>query len=101
MNATQNAWLICLRHWKKFFESPQASSRFFVSSRNDRGIVCHLQSYPNLEISSDRNRDDIACFVKAETKKLVQQKKLLRFSRAKKEMEELIAKKVIDGANGM
>jgi len=75
--------------------------KVFVSSRNDQGIVCHLQNYPSLEISSDRNRDDIERFVKAETKKLVRQKKLLRSSQAKEEMEELIVEMVIDGANGM
>ncbi|KAI9787978.1 MAG: hypothetical protein M1816_007282, partial [Peltula sp. TS41687] len=33
--------------------------KIFVSSRDDQDIVLHFQHYPNLEIKSDRNTDDI------------------------------------------
>jgi hypothetical protein len=75
--------------------------KIFISSRDDQDIVFQLKQYPNLEISSDRNGDDIAKFVKAETKKLIEKKKLLRYSQAREEMEELILSKVVHGATGM
>lgn len=75
--------------------------KIFVSSRDDQDIFFQLQTYPSMEISSDRNLDDITRFVKIETNRLVQKQKLLRYSKAKKEMEELIVKTVIAGAAGM
>lgn len=75
--------------------------KIFISSRDDQDIVFQLKQYPNLEISSDRNGDDIAKFVKAETEKLIEKKKLLRYSQAREEMEELIVRKVAHGATGM
>jgi hypothetical protein len=75
--------------------------KIFLSSRDDQDIVFHLQAYPNLEISSCRNVDDIASFVKTETNRLIRKKKLLKYSQAEKEMEELIVDTVIKGATGM
>jgi hypothetical protein len=75
--------------------------KIFISSRDDQDIVFQLKQYPNLEISSDRNSDDITKFVKAETKKLIGKNKLLRYSQAREEMEELIVGKVVHGATGM
>ena len=75
--------------------------KIFVSSRDDQDIVCQLQGYPNLEIASDRNRDDIATFVRNEVQELVQKRKLLPYSQAKEELMELITDKVIEGAAGM
>ena len=75
--------------------------KIFISSRDGQDIVFQLKQYPNLEISSDRNRGDIAKFVKVETKKLIEKKKLLRYSQARGEMEELIVGKVARGATGM
>jgi hypothetical protein len=75
--------------------------KIFISSRSDQDIVFHLTDYPNLEISSERNGDDIAYFVEEETKRLIQKGRLLRYSRSRKEMEELIIRQVIKGASGM
>jgi hypothetical protein len=75
--------------------------KIFISSRDDRDIVFQLKHYPNLEISSDRNSDDIASFVRTETKKLIQKRRLLRYSQATEEMKELIVRKVVQGATGM
>ena len=82
----------------------QESSRLvkiFVSSRNDQDIMCHLQDYPNLNIASDRNMDDIASFVRAETQGLITKRKLLPYSSNQKELMESIIDQVIKGANGM
>ena len=82
----------------------QESSRLvkiFVSSRDDQDIVCHLEDYPNLNIASDRNMDDIASFVRAETQGLIKKRKLLRYSKNHKELMESIIDQVIEGANGM
>ncbi|KAK4692260.1 hypothetical protein P7C71_g4908, partial [Lecanoromycetidae sp. Uapishka_2] len=75
--------------------------KIFVSSRDDQDIVCTLREYPSMEISSDRNTADIESFVKTETERLVQKRKLLRNSRAKAEMQTLIIDQVIGGADGM
>lgn len=82
----------------------QDSSRLvkvFVSSRDDQDIVCHLEGYPNLGITSDRNMEDIASFVKIETQDLIKRKRLLRFSNSKAELEAKIIRKVTEGAGGM
>jgi hypothetical protein len=82
----------------------QQSSRLvkiFVSSRDDQDIVCHLQDYPNLELASDRNMDDISSFVRAETQGLIRRKKLLRFSTNKEGLKDDIIDQVTKGAGGM
>ncbi|OCK86125.1 hypothetical protein K432DRAFT_341989, partial [Lepidopterella palustris CBS 459.81] len=75
--------------------------KIFVSSRNDHDIVFRLQRYPNLEIQSDRNSDDIAVFVKDQTERLIEDGELLQYSDSQTEMKELIVKKVIEGSTGM
>ncbi|KAF2204425.1 hypothetical protein GQ43DRAFT_493965, partial [Delitschia confertaspora ATCC 74209] len=64
--------------------------KIFVSSRNDQDIVFRLQSYPNLEVESNRNSDDIARFVKDQTERLIEGGGLLRYSTSQSEMKELI-----------
>ena len=78
-------------------------TKIFVSSRDDQDIVCHLRDYPNLEIASSKNKDDIAMFVKTEVKELIRKKRLLRHSAsdAKQELSAHIIEKVIEGAAGM
>lgn len=63
--------------------------------------MLRLQRYPNLEIKSSRNSDDIAVFVKDQTERLIEEGELLRYSDSQTEMKELIVKKVIKGATGM
>jgi hypothetical protein len=75
--------------------------KVFVSSRDDQDIVLRLSDYPNLEIDSQRNSDDIARFVKDEVEKLIQARKLLRYSNCQAEMKKLVIDKVIEGAAGM
>jgi len=75
--------------------------KIFVSSRNDQDIIFHLKPYPNLEISSDRNSDDIKSFVETETKRLIQRGKMLRNSSSKKDLEQIVVRKVVEGASGM
>jgi len=73
----------------------------FVSSRDDHDLVLRLQRYPNLDIKSDRNGDDIAAFVMDRTEQLVEDGELLQYSGSQTEMKELIVKEVIKGARGM
>jgi hypothetical protein len=75
--------------------------KIFVSSRDDQDIVCHLQDYPNLELASNRNMDDISSFVRAETQGLIRRKKLLRFSTNKEGLKDDIIDQVTKGAGGM
>jgi hypothetical protein len=64
--------------------------KIFLSSRDDQDIVCRLNDYPSLDISSDKNMADIASFVRAETQGLVLKRKLLRSSSNKEELQESI-----------
>jgi hypothetical protein len=75
--------------------------KIFLSSRDDQDIVCHLRDYPNLEISSGRNADDIVSFVKIKTRDLIKKRKLLRFSDKKNELERIIVDQIAKGASGM
>ena len=86
---------------EKILQSSPKLIKIFVSSRDDRDIVCGLRNYPNLEISSDRNRDDIARFVRNEVQELLRRRKVLQYSHDKKELEKLIIDKVTKGAAGM
>jgi hypothetical protein len=81
----------------------EASSlvKIFVSSRDDQDIVWHLQKYPNLELSSNKNKDDITSFVRKETEALIVQGKLLRSSTNKENLTTEIIKQVTNDADGM
>jgi len=75
--------------------------KIFLSSQDDQDIVIHLQSYPNLELSSDKNRDNIKSFVTAETEDLIKKRKLLRSSKHKEQLGRLIIEEVMEGARSM
>jgi hypothetical protein len=75
--------------------------KIFVSSRDDHDIVCRLREYPNLDIASKRNADDITSFVRAETEGIIRRGKLLRLSINKGELKDKIIGHVAQGADGM
>ena len=75
--------------------------KIFVSSRDDHDLVLHLQDYPNLELSSDKNNDDISSFVTAETQSFIKRKKLLALSNNKKKLTTEIIEQVTEKADGM
>ena len=87
------------------FESilQQSSSlvKIFVSSREDQDIVWRLRDYPNLELSSEMNKDDIASFVTAETNNLIKRGRLLALSTDKENLTIEIVKQVTKNADGM
>ncbi|RYP43836.1 hypothetical protein DL768_009643 [Monosporascus sp. mg162] len=90
-----------LKALEKILRESSGLVKIFVSSRDDQDIVFRLQRYPNLEIKSDRNSDDIAVFVKNEAGRLIGDGVLLQYSESQTEMKKLIVKKVIKGASGM
>ncbi|KAK4237901.1 hypothetical protein C8A03DRAFT_34145, partial [Achaetomium macrosporum] len=75
--------------------------KIFVSSRDDQDIVYKLQEYPSFELSSDRNRDDIAKFVESETNSMIESGAMLRYSTRKEELRQRIIEEVTNSANGM
>ena len=75
--------------------------KIFVSSRNDQDIVSQLRHYPNLAIDSDRNGGDITEFVRTETNRLIEKRKLLKYSHEKAELTELITGQISKEADGM
>ena len=75
--------------------------KVFVSSRDDQDIVCTLNNYPSLDITSDHNQRDIEAFVRNETERLIKKRRLLRYSICKDELRFLILEKVCQGADGM
>lgn len=90
-----------LKALEQILQNSPSLVKIFVSSRNDQDIVLRLQHYPQLEIDSQRNGDDIRQFVKDQTEQLVLDRKLLRYSTSRVEMQELIVNEVIKGAAGM
>jgi hypothetical protein len=90
-----------LKSLGKILRESSALVKIFVSSRDDHDIVFRLQRYPNLEIKSDRNSNDIAAFVKDRTEQLIEEGELLQYSDSQTEMKELIVEMVIQGAGGM
>lgn len=75
--------------------------KIFVSSRDDGDIKHRLQDFPNLAIESGRNLDDISTFVRSETERLIKRGRLLRNSRAKDGLRDLVIREVIEKAEGM
>ncbi|KAH8653142.1 hypothetical protein BGZ60DRAFT_533332 [Tricladium varicosporioides] len=75
--------------------------KVFVSSRRDHDIVLNLRDYPNLELSSEKNKDDISSFVTTETNNLIRRKKLLALSTNKEELKVEIIEQVTKKADGM
>lgn len=75
--------------------------KIFVSSRDDQDIVYRLEKYPNLEISSRKNTNDINKFVVTETAELIMSGDLLRYSQRKDEIQQKIIDQVALKADGM
>ncbi|KAF2740308.1 hypothetical protein EJ04DRAFT_548375 [Polyplosphaeria fusca] len=90
-----------LKALEKMLQNSPSLVKIFVSSRNDQDIVLRLQHYPNLEIDSQRNGDDIARFVNDQVEQLVHDRRLLQYSNSEVEMKKLIVDTVIEGATGM
>ncbi|KAH6664607.1 hypothetical protein B0J14DRAFT_493279, partial [Halenospora varia] len=68
---------------------------------DNQDIVWYLQKYPNLKLSFNKNKDDIALFVRTETKVLIIQGKLLCLSKNIEKLKTEIIKQVTKNANGM
>ena len=75
--------------------------KVFVTSRDDQDIVCALEDYPSLDLASNKNQGDIQQFVQIETEKLVRKQRMLRYSKAKEELKNIVIDKVSQGADGM
>lgn len=75
--------------------------KIFISSRDDQNIVCTLRNYSNIDIVSEKNTADIEAFVRTETNRLVQKRRLLRESPAQGELKNLIITQVSKDADGM
>lgn len=90
-----------LKCLEKILQESSGLVKIFVSSRDDQDIVFRLQHYPELEIKSDKNSDDIAVFVKNETERLINEGELLQYSESQTEMKGLIVTRAINGASGM
>ncbi|KAL7267013.1 hypothetical protein RUND412_010412 [Rhizina undulata] len=73
---------------------------FFITSRDADDILLQLEGAPNVYIHSSDNSGDIATFVRAEVKKCISKKLLLRGSVAP-EIKEYIIEKITNGADGM
>ncbi|KAF2235084.1 hypothetical protein EV356DRAFT_135445 [Viridothelium virens] len=90
-----------LRILEQILQNASSLVKMFISSRNDQDIVLLLKDYPNLEIDSRKNSNDIARFVEDQTKQLIKNGDLLQYSTSPADMEELIVSKVVEGAGGM
>jgi hypothetical protein len=90
-----------LESLKVMLQESSSLIKIFVTCRDDQDIILHLREYPNLELSSDKNSDDIASFVTAETHALIRKRKLLALSNNKEILKIKIVEQVTNDANGM
>ena len=90
-----------LEIFESILQESSSLVKIFVSSRDDQDIVMQLRNYPNLELSSVRNKDDISSFVITETENLIKRNKLLRFSIDKETLKNEIIEKITKDAAGM
>ncbi|KAK7418265.1 hypothetical protein QQX98_004050 [Neonectria punicea] len=74
--------------------------KVFLTSRNDRDIVCRLNSTPNIYISAQHNGADIQRFIAVKLEKAVSNKRLLR-GKASESLQHQIADTLNHGAQGM
>ena len=74
--------------------------KFFVSSRDDRDIVCRLSNSPNVFIRASDNGEDIERFVRAEVSKSIEKWQLSGGNNLELIKPSVIAA-LIEGAQGM
>lgn len=75
--------------------------KIFISSRDDQDIVLHLRDYPNLDLSSEKNRDDISLFINTEVHSLIKKRRLLAYSMNREDLKMKIIEQVTKKADGM
>jgi hypothetical protein len=75
--------------------------KIFVSSRKEPDLRYEIKKYPNLEISSGKNSEDIIKFVQAEVQRMISKGMILRNSHAKEDMKNLIVKTLVSEAGAM
>ena len=96
--ATRGGLLAAL---ERFLKEAPCLLKIFVSSRDDQDLVCRLQSYPTLELSSDRNAADIRAFIRCELDRRIESQELLRGSPRKDELRNQISTKLEANAHGL
>lgn len=74
--------------------------KVFVSSRDDRDIVCCLTSSPNMFIRTSDNKVDIERFARTEVAQAIKKKRLIK-GNVLGQLEDRIIKTLIDRAHGM
>ena len=74
--------------------------KIFVSSREDKDIVCRLEHSPNVFIHASDNIDDIKRFVKLEVEQSIEDGKLLSGS-VSEDLKNQIISTLIGQAEGM
>ena len=84
----------------RILQQSSGSVKVFVSSRNDQGLVCRLTDYPNLEIEASQNQDDISAFVRHETSRLIEKRRLL-YGVVPRALKERIIHVLCEKAQGM
>lgn len=96
--ATRGGLLAAL---ERFLKEAPCLLKIFVSSRDDQDLVCRLQNYPTLELSSDRNAADIQAFIRSELDRRIECQELLRGSPRKDELRNKIGIELEANAQGM
>lgn len=74
--------------------------KVFLASRNDGGIVCRLNSTPNIYISAQKNKADTERFISLELGRAVEQKRPLHGG-ISESLQDEINRTLSDGAQGM
>ena len=74
--------------------------KIFVSSRDDKDIVCRLEQSPNVFIRASDNVDDINRFVKIVVERSIEDRKMLS-GEVSEDLKNQIISTLIDQADGM
>ena len=101
INAIQKKKTNLLKTLKTILQESSRLVKLFVSSRDNQNIIYHLQNYPNLNIASNRNINNITSFIKDKTQNLIRKKKLLQYNNNQKKLIESIINKITKRANNI
>lgn len=81
-------------------EDSKELMKIFVSSREGRDIICHLEGRVNLQVEARNNEADIVQFVEVEVDRLILTKRLL-WGKVPQDLKEQIKEVLRDQAHGM
>jgi hypothetical protein len=84
----------------RLIQKASKSIKFFVSSRDDGDIICHLETSPNVIIQAKDNLFDIERFVLDRIDRAIEEKRILK-GNVSSELRWHIIKTIVEKSQGM